>query len=70
MPTAVPDVAAVIRAEMTRQGVSVLELSRRTDIPRTTLAYQINNASLTVNNLLLIADALNVRVADLVGEAA
>lgn len=70
MPTTVPDVAAGIRTEMTRQGISVLELSRRTDIPRTTLAYQINNGVLTVNNLLLIADALNVRVARLVGEAA
>lgn len=71
MPTATTvDVGAGIRAEMGRQRISMVELSRRTDIPRSTLAHQINSSNLTVNNLILIAEALGITVALLVGEVA
>lgn len=63
-------VGAAIRAEMGRQRLTMVELARRTDVPRSTLAYQIHNSALTVANLLLIAGALKVPVADLVGEVA
>ena len=71
MPTEarISDVGEEVRAEMGRQRVSMIELARRTEISRSTLANQVNTNTLTVNNLLLIADALGVTVASLVGEA-
>ena len=43
----------------------MVELSNRTDIPRSTLSYQINNGALTVSTLLRIAAALGVDPATL-----
>ncbi len=65
-----PDVGAAVRAEMGRQRVTMLELARRTGIPRTTLAHQVNRSTLSVNNLLLIAESLDVGIRELLGEAA
>lgn len=65
-----PDVGASVRAEMGRQRVTMLELARRTGIPRTTLAHQVNRSTLSVNNLLLIAESLDVGIRELLGEAA
>ena len=60
------ELAANIRAVMGRQRVTMTELSRLTGIPRSTLTSQIDN-SLTVDNLLLVADALSTTPADLIG---
>ena len=54
------DIAAEIRAEMGRQRVTMISLSERTGIPRTTLAEQVNGGRITVDNLVRIAKALNV----------
>lgn len=54
-----------IRGEMGKQRISMVELSNRTEIPRSTLAYQINNGALTVSTLLRIAVALDVEPAAL-----
>lgn len=72
MPTTArkSDVGEEVRAEMGRQRVSMIELARRTGVARSTLAYQINSGTLTVRNLLLIAEALEVTVAVLIGEVA
>jgi transcriptional regulator with XRE-family HTH domain len=48
----------------------MVELARRTGIPRSTLAYQINVSALSVNNLLAIASSLGVPAADLLSEQA
>lgn len=48
----------------------MVELARRTGIPRSTLAYQINVSALSVNNLLAIAQSLGVAAGDLLGEVA
>jgi transcriptional regulator with XRE-family HTH domain len=69
-PTAHTLVGATIRAEMGRQRISMLELARRTGIPRSTLAYQIGKDVLTVTNLITIAHALGVTAATLIGEKA
>jgi len=55
------DVGAKVRAEMGRQRVTMVELSRRTGVARSTLANQINLDTLTVYNLVAIAQALGVR---------
>lgn len=65
-----PDVGAAVRAEMGRQRINMLELARRTGIPRTTLAHQVNRSTLSVTNLLLIAASLGVTAGDLLGEVA
>ncbi|OBF29810.1 helix-turn-helix domain-containing protein [Mycolicibacterium conceptionense] len=54
-----------IRGEMGKRRISMVELSNRTDIPRSTLSYQINNGALTVSTLLRIAAALGVDPATL-----
>jgi lambda repressor-like predicted transcriptional regulator len=59
-----------IRAEMGRQRVSMSELSRRTGRSRTTLSHQIDISAVTVDNLVLIARALGVSAANLLGDAA
>lgn len=64
------DVGAAVRAEMGRQRVTMVELSRRTGVARTTLAHQINISTLTVQNLMLIAQALNITASELLGEFA
>lgn len=72
MPTATPrrDIGAEIRAEMGRQRISMLGLSRLTGIARTTLVDQINGGGrITVDNLVKIAGALKVDASDLMGEA-
>jgi transcriptional regulator with XRE-family HTH domain len=61
---------ATIRAEMGRQRISMLELARRTGVARSTLTYQIDKDVLTVANLILIAQALSVTAATLIGEQA
>jgi hypothetical protein len=66
----IPDVGAAVRAEMGRQRVNMLELARRTGIPRTTLADQVNRSNLTVNNFVLITRSLGVAAGDLLGEVA
>ena len=55
------DVGAKVRAEMGRQRVTMVELSRRTGVARSTLANQINLDTLTVYNLVAIAQALGVK---------
>ncbi|OBF77009.1 hypothetical protein A5751_22780 [Mycolicibacterium fortuitum] len=52
-----------IRGEMGKQRVPMTELSRRTEIPRSTLASQINNGTLTVSTLMRVAAALGVEPA-------
>lgn len=64
------DVGAAVRAEMGRQRVSMVELSRRTGVARTTLAYQINSDSLSLSNFVAIAAALGVKASDLLTEVA
>lgn len=64
------DVGTAVRAEMGRQRVTMVELSRRTGVARSTLAYQINEGTLTVSSLLLIAVALGVPASELLSEAA
>lgn len=59
-----------IRAEMGRQRVSMSELGRRTGIPRSTLAHQMDVSAVTVGNLVLIAQALSVDPSDLLPEPA
>jgi len=54
-----------IRAEMGRKRVNMSELARRTGISRGTLWGQINGGTVTVDNLVLIADALGVASSDL-----
>jgi lambda repressor-like predicted transcriptional regulator len=54
-----------IRAEMGRQRLSMAELSRRTGVSRTTLAYQIDVSGISASNLVLIAQALGLQPADL-----
>jgi transcriptional regulator with XRE-family HTH domain len=63
------DLGGTIRAEMGRQRISMLELARRTGVPRTTLAFQIDNHKLSVANLVAIAKALNLNAADLLPAA-
>ena len=65
-----PNVGSAVRAEMGRQQITMVELARRSGIPRSTLQHQINLSALTVNNLLLIAKSLNVAPADLLGKLA
>jgi transcriptional regulator with XRE-family HTH domain len=48
----------------------MLELARRTGVARSTLTYQIDKGVLTVSNLILIAQALSVTAATLIGEQA
>ena len=64
------DVGAAVRAEMGRQRVSMVELSRRTGVARTTLAHQINTDSLSLSNFVAIAAALGVKPSDLLIEVA
>lgn len=59
-----------IRAEMGRQRMTMSELSTRTNIPRTTLTHQIDGRGLTVDNLMRIATALGVTIADLLPDDA
>ena len=59
--TLTSDVGAKVRAEMGRQRVTMVELSRRTGVARSTLANQINLDTLTVYNLVAIAQALGVK---------
>lgn len=59
-----------IRAEMGRRRVSMVELGRRTGIPRTTLAHQIDVSRITVDNLVAIAKALDVDAADFLPDTA
>jgi len=66
----VQSVGAAVRAEMGRQRVTMVALARRTGIPRSTLAHQINLSTLTVNNLILIAGSLGVDPGDLFLRAA
>lgn len=65
-----PNVGAAIRAEMGRQRITMVELARRTGVPRSTLAHQIKLSALTVNNLIAIARSLNVPAAGLLDELA
>lgn len=60
MSNPMDDVGANVRAEMGRQRINMSELARRTRIPRATLYGQINTGNITVNNLVLIAAALEV----------
>jgi lambda repressor-like predicted transcriptional regulator len=53
-----------IRAEMGRQRVSMSELARRTGRSRTTLSHQIDISAVTVDNLVLIAQALAIDPSD------
>lgn len=64
------DVGASVRAEMGRQRITMVELSRRTGVPRSTLAHQINSDSLSLSNFVAIAAALGVKAADLLIEVA
>jgi len=59
--TLASDIGAKVRAEMGRQRVTMVELSRRTGVARSTLANQINLDTLTVYNLVAIAQALGVK---------
>lgn len=68
--TTAVDVGQEVRAEMGRQRISMLELSRRTEIPRTTLAHQINTSNMSVKTLVAVAAALEVTVGALIGEVA
>ena len=52
-------------AEMARRRVTMVELSKRTGVPRSTLAYQVNSDCLTAHNLLAVAKALGVDKKDL-----
>jgi transcriptional regulator with XRE-family HTH domain len=63
------DVGAEVRAEMGRKRLSMVALSDKTGIARTTLAYQINSGRLTVETLVAVAKALDVPLSSLVGEA-
>lgn len=58
-----------VRAEMGRQRITMVELARRTGISRGTLQGQINGGTLTVDNLVLIANALALEPADLLPES-
>jgi len=60
------DGGAEIRAEMGRQRVSMIELSRRTGKPRRTLSDQINSGRITVDYLVAIAEALGVEPSALI----
>lgn len=64
------ELGELIRAEMGRRRVNMSELSRRTEIARSTLYHQINEGTLTAPALLRVADALGVTVAELIGEKA
>lgn len=59
------NVGATVRAEMARRRVTMVELSKRTGVPRSTLAYQVNSDCLTAHNLLAVAKALGVAVTKL-----
>lgn len=63
--TKASEIGQTIRAEMGRRRVSMVELGRRTGIPRTTLAYQIDFGQVTAANLVAIAAALDIAPADL-----
>jgi hypothetical protein len=63
------DVGGKIRAEMGRQRMTMVKLAALTGKPRTTLDYQINIGTVTVNNLVRIADALQVDVVSLLPES-
>lgn len=67
MPTTTlkSDVGAAVRAEMGRQRITMVELSRRTGVARSTLAHQINSDSLSLSNFVAIAAALDVKASDL-----
>jgi transcriptional regulator with XRE-family HTH domain len=69
MPTseAARELGSNIRAEMGRQRVSMVELARRTGISRSTLYHQINIGTLSAPALVLVADALDLSIADLIG---
>jgi lambda repressor-like predicted transcriptional regulator len=59
-----------IRAEMGRKRISMSKLSQTTHIPRTTLTHQINVGSVSAPALMLIAQALDVDVTDLLPDGA
>jgi transcriptional regulator with XRE-family HTH domain len=61
-------VGSEIRAEMGRQRMSMVKLSKITGVPRGTLFGQINGGTVTVDNLVLIAQALAVEPSDLLPE--
>jgi lambda repressor-like predicted transcriptional regulator len=56
-------VSGNIRAAMGRRQVSMSELARRTGLPRSTVKHQLDSDTLTSENLLLIAQALDVDAA-------
>lgn len=62
------DVGANIRAEMGRRKINMVQLSQLTGVPRTTLLSQMNVGTISVDNLVLIAKALEVDVRDLLPE--
>lgn len=49
--------------------VSMVELGRRTGIPRSTLANQIDSGRITVDNLIAIGNALGVAPAELLPDS-
>ncbi|ORA24942.1 helix-turn-helix domain-containing protein [Mycobacterium aquaticum] len=53
------DVGSRIRARMGGKRISMSALSQMTDIPRSTLAHQIDRSGLTVQTLVLVAKALD-----------
>lgn len=62
--------AAEIRAEAARQGVTAASLSVSTDIPRSTMSRKLSGASdLSVGEAASICSALGVSLSDLVRRA-
>lgn len=67
MKTTPDTIAANVRAEMARRGISTLELSQLTGIARSTLARRLTGRyDLTVGELLTIADAVGVPLSTLI----
>lgn len=63
-------VAANIRAELGRRSMSQLALSARTGIQRSTLQRKVTGQTqITIADLFVIADALNIAPASLIEDA-
>jgi lambda repressor-like predicted transcriptional regulator len=59
----ITDIPGNVRAAMGRRKVTVSELARRTGIPRHTVKYQLDSDTLSAENMVLIAQALDVDAA-------
>lgn len=63
------NVAAEVRAEMARQGITAAGLSEATGISRASLSRKLRSGSLTLPEAIRVAEVLRVPLAELIRRA-